>query len=77
MAVYRRHEPEKTLLYRLVQEHWRTFAAFAQDRDPSGRGLPKYVRNAFEGFLDCGILQHGFVRVHCPGCGFDSVVPFS
>ena len=74
---YRRREPEQTLLYRLVQEHWKTFEAFARERDPTGRGLPRYVRNAFEGFLECGILQHGFVRVRCPACEFDSVVAFS
>jgi len=76
-AAYQRHAPEETLLYRIVQEHWKTFEAFARERDPAGRGLPRYVRNAFEGFLECGILQHGFVRVRCPACELDSVVAFS
>jgi hypothetical protein len=74
---YRRHEPEKTVLYKIVQEQWKTFVRFAEERDPRGVGLPKYVRNAFEEFLRCGILQYGFMRVHCPGCGKDFLVPFS
>jgi hypothetical protein len=45
---WRRREPEKTLLYWIVQEHWKTFVRFAEERDPRGVGLPKYVRNAFE-----------------------------
>jgi len=74
---YERHEPEKSVLYRIVREHWKTFLRFAEERDPRGIGLPRYVRNAFEEYLRCGILQHGFVRVRCPGCGDDSLVPFS
>ena len=74
---YKRHEPEKTVLYKIVREHWKTFVEFAQARDPRGNGLPRYVKKAFEAYLDCGILQHGFVRVRCPGCGHDSIVPFS
>ncbi len=76
-ATYRRHEPEKTLLHRLVRENLATFVEFAEARDPAGRGLPRYVRNAFERYLGCGILQNGFVRVRCPDCGYDGVVPFS
>ena len=29
------------------------------------------------GFLDCGILARGFIRVHCDACGKDRVVAFS
>ena len=76
-ATYRRHEPEKTVLYRIVRENLKTFLEFAENRDPRGYGLPKYVRNAFEAYLECGVIQHGFIRVRCPGCGHDGIVPFS
>jgi len=73
-ALYARREPEKTVLYQVVQEHLETFLAMI---DARSRGLPKYVRNAFRKYLDCGILQKGFWRVRCPGCGHDTVVAFS
>jgi hypothetical protein len=31
----------------------------------------------FEAFLRCGVLAHGFVRVHCDACGLDRVVALS
>jgi hypothetical protein len=71
---YRRHDPERTVLYQIVKEHLPGFLRRAEER---GRGVPKYVRNAFERFLDCGILRKGFVRVQCPRCGYDTVVGFS
>jgi hypothetical protein len=74
---YHRHEPEKTLLYRVVQENLETFLQAAALRDPGGVGLPRYVEQTFRRFLRCGILQNGFVRVRCPGCGFNSLVAFS
>src|SRR6185295_11235369 len=54
-----------------------TFFAMADARAPEGRGLPRYVRGAFERYLDCGVLAKGFVRVRCPDCGYDTVVGFS
>ena len=31
----------------------------------------------FDAFLDCGILAHGFLRLHCGDCGQDKRVAFS
>jgi hypothetical protein len=31
----------------------------------------------FVAFLDCGVLAHGFARVHCTECGKDELVAFS
>ena len=76
-AQYRRRDPEQSLLHRIVRENLETFFAAAHARSPDGRGLPRYVRGAFERYLDCGILAKGFVRVHCPDCGYDTVVGFS
>jgi hypothetical protein len=70
---YRRHEPEKTVLYRVVQEHLETFLRAAELRG----GLPRYVEQSFRRFLRCGILANGFARVRCPGCGFNRFVAFS
>jgi hypothetical protein len=39
--------------------------------------VPRFVERELRGFLRCGILAHGFVRVHCDDCGLDRVVAFS
>ena len=75
-GTYRRREPEKALLHKVVREHLSTFLERASSRG-SGRGLPVYVRKEFERYLDCGILANGFARVRCPACGHDSVVGYS
>jgi hypothetical protein len=66
---YRRHEPERTLLHAVLHEHLETFLA---THDP-----PRHVRRALRGFLDCGLLAKGFVRVRCPDCWQESLVAFS
>ena len=72
---YERHRPEQTTLYRLVQQHAATF--FAQAEDAAGADLPQFVKDEFDAFLECGILAHGFLRLHCGGCGHDKLVAFS
>ena len=66
---YQRHRPEQTALYRLVQQHAQTF--FAQAAATIGVGLRQFVKDEFDAFLECGILGHGFVRLHCADCGHD------
>ena len=67
---YQRRRPEQTPLYRLVQQHYETFAAEVA-------GLPQFVKDEFEAYLDCGILAHGFLRLRCEGCTRDTLVAFS
>ncbi len=74
VRTYKRREPEKTVLYRVVQNNLSTFMARAADR---GRVIPWFVRNDLESFLDCGILAKGFVRVQCKSCRFERAVAFS
>ncbi len=76
-SAYRRREPEKSVLWNLVNGNLNTFLAAADARARDGQGLPVYVRNAFDEYLRCGILQHGFARFLCPGCGHEIVVAFS
>jgi hypothetical protein len=72
---YDRHGPEQTTLCRLVQQHAATF--FAQAEDAAGADLPQFVKDEFDAFLECGILAHGFLRLHCADCGHDKLVAFS
>ena len=74
---YRRREPEKTALYRTVLADLNTFLERADERAEEGKGLPKYVREEFRRYLDCGILSKGFARVRCPECTLDTLVAFS
>ena len=55
-AHYERHRPEQTTLYRLVQQHAATF--FEQTEAAAGAGLPQFVKDEFDAFLECGILAH-------------------
>ena len=66
---YERHRPEQTTLYRLVQQHAATF--IAETEAAAGADLPQFVKDEFDAFLDCGILAHGFLRLHCGDCGLD------
>jgi hypothetical protein len=76
-SFYRRREPEATVLHAAVREHLATFLVEAEERSPTGLGLPRFVREEFERYLRCGILAHGFARVHCGACGRDLLVAFS
>jgi hypothetical protein len=74
-AQYVRHRPEQTALYQLIQQHAATF--FAQAQDATGSSLPRYVKDEFDSFLSCGMLAHGFLRLHCGGCKQDQLLAFS
>jgi hypothetical protein len=71
---YERHRPEESVLYGVIQRELESFLAQAAARD---RAVPRFVEREFRAYLRCGILAHGFARVHCDACGFDRVVAFS
>jgi hypothetical protein len=71
---YQPRHPEESVLYRVVAENLESFLMFQQER---GRVLPRFVENDLRDFLDCGILERGFIRVRCDACGKDRVVAFS
>jgi energy-coupling factor transporter ATP-binding protein EcfA2 len=69
---YERRRPEDTVLYQLVEEHLETF--LAQVELETGAGLPEFVEEEFDAFLECGILRWLVAfsckrRGFCPGCG--------
>jgi len=69
---YERRQPEQTILYQIVQEHLETF--LHQVETETGSGLPDFVKDEFEAFLDCGILANGFLRLRCEDCGHEKLV---
>jgi len=40
----------------------------AQDSDPMGWGVPRWVERGRRGYLRCGIPAYGFARLRCMDC---------
>ncbi len=57
---YARHRPEQTLLYQLIERHWPDFQSHLIE---AGSFLPRHVAREFDEYLECGRLEHGFLRV--------------
>ncbi len=74
MGEYERHEPEKTLLHEVVREQLEGFLARSHHRD---QAPPRFVEQELRSFLRCGVLAHGFLRLHCDDCSHDRLVAFS
>ena len=72
---YDRLRPEQTTLYRLVQQHAASFIAHTEAS--TGAELPRFIKDEFDAFLECGILAHGFLRLRCGECGDDKLLAFS
>ena len=70
----KRHRPERTLLYRLIEQY---YPDFEMQWASEGRVLPNYVRREFDEYLKCGRLEHGFLRVQCESCHAEHLVAFS
>jgi hypothetical protein len=70
---YGRRRPEETVLYRVVRSYWDSF----RERVEAIGSLPRFVVREVEEYLRCGILEYGFMRVECEGCGFERLVAFS
>lgn len=74
LFIYKRHQPEDTLLYKIIEEHYPAFVSHLAEQ---GRVLPSYVSREFEEYLKCGLLAHGFLRVRCECCQHEKLVAFS
>jgi hypothetical protein len=70
---YERHQPEQTVLYQVVAEHWPAFLERAEEMG----GLPRFVEREVDEYLRCGILDYGCLHLVCQHCGFDRLVAFS
>jgi hypothetical protein len=72
---YRRHEPEKTVLYQIVSEHLENF--LEEVRNHYDQPLPAYVEKELRDYLRCGLHPFGFLRALCKDCGRTVLVAFS
>jgi len=57
-----------------VHAHYPDFIARLAAQD---RSLPAIVREEFESFLRCGVLEQGFLRVVCEHCHAERLLAFS
>lgn len=71
---YKRHRPEQTLLYQIIEQH---YPAFKEVMAAQGKPLPWHVQQEFDDYLKCGRLEHGFLRVQCTECHHEHLVAFS
>ena len=72
---YQRHQPEKTLLYKLIQNNLLDF--YHQVEREQEKTLPLFVKKEFEEFLKCGLLSYGFLRLQCQSCKRERFLAFS
>ena len=42
--------------------------------EQQGRSIPLYVQSEFDDYLQCGRLEHGFLRVRCEDCHHERLV---
>ena len=65
---YRRAEPERSVLYRIVAAELDGQLINLAVLDVYRTGLPKHVAREVEAYLSCGLLCRGFARVVCSKC---------
>ena len=61
--------PQETVLFGLVHKHLQDFFRYA--RESYDGPLPKYVKEEFRKYLECGDFSRGFVYVQRPVCHED------
>lgn len=59
----------------MVQGWLETWLAQTEEAEPNS--VAGYVERELRGYLECGILAHGFARARCPECAADFLVAFS
>ncbi|MBT5420052.1 MAG: IS91 family transposase [Candidatus Cloacimonetes bacterium] len=71
--IYQSRRPEKTVLYKTLQENLETWV---EQTYQSGGSVPAHIEKDFRHYLECGILSYGFARARCE-CGHEFLVAFS
>ena len=65
---YKRHQPELTLLYQIIETYYPEFLDYMECQ---GKTLSSHIKKEFEAYLKCGRLEQGFLRVRCEDCNHD------
>ncbi len=75
-GAYAPRDPAASVLYQVVRDHYETFRAEAA-RLRDGAGLPRFVEDEFQPFLQCGWHAGGFARFRCTRCRAERLVAYS
>ena len=59
MAIYERHQPEKTILFQRVARAW---PKISLEHAVEGEKIPRHVEAEFYRYKRCGIWDYGFSR---------------
>jgi hypothetical protein len=74
---YRPRAPTNPLK-EIVEDHLEELLEVYDERFFSTYGpLRPRVRDLFEAFTRCGDPHYGFLRMRCPDCGHEKLLPFS
>jgi len=71
---FRRHHPERGILYQTIEAYW---PIFVSEQAKVGKSFPIFIHEEFEKFLECGVPEHGFIRTYCHQCRVSGIVAFS
>ena len=75
---YRPRNPVSTPLYKIVEDYWEMFINSYDDYFQEKYGFFRpVVKSEMEKYLNCGILRNGFIRIRCPECKEEYLLPFS
>jgi hypothetical protein len=61
------------VLYQTVAEHWPAF----RERAEEAGGLPRFIVEEFDAYLQCGRVDAGCVHLVCRRCGHSMLVALS
>lgn len=76
--IYRPRRARENPLFRILSDHYASFVEDYSDRYARTWGpFRRVVDRTVRGFLRCGLPEHGFARVRCPGCREEYLLPFS
>ena len=77
-AAYRPRHPERTALYRLLEDLWEDYRRAHPDRyEPRCGPLREVVSRDVDAYLACGRPIGGFARIRCPRCHGEHLLAFS
>jgi hypothetical protein len=78
LGCYKQRHPEESALYRLIYHYREEFEYRWEELFQNRYGvLRREVLDAFDRYLNCGILLHGAARAHCEKCNYSILIAFS
>jgi len=75
---YRPRQPQRTVLYQVLDRHFDDFKSTYDERLERRYGPWRNVcSDVVRKYIDCGIYECGFARLRCPKCLKESLLEFS